>query len=98
MSNDLVYKIMEQACGRALHSWEYGAAAESLLELYSPELSVFGQDPFPNGKLPTVDWPEVKSLAYSKQFIKTDADILIDGYGKLQSRQLHHVKITDMYE
>ncbi|KAL6890873.1 hypothetical protein GGI43DRAFT_430465 [Trichoderma evansii] len=32
-----------------------GTAAEALLELHNPELSVFGSDPFPDGRVPQAD-------------------------------------------
>ncbi|KAF8996258.1 family 88 glycosyl hydrolase [Cyathus striatus] len=48
------------------HSWEYGAAAEALLELYDPHLSVFGPAPFP---VPIVEKESVMSLAYASKKI-----------------------------
>ncbi|KAJ7081180.1 family 88 glycosyl hydrolase [Mycena belliarum] len=44
------------------HSWEYGTAAEALLELYNPRLSVFGLAPFP---VPTLSKEKVPSLVYA---------------------------------
>ena len=49
------------------HSWEFGTATEALLELYNPELSVFGPNPFP---VPTLDPSTVNSLVYaSSKFV-----------------------------
>ncbi|KAF3920226.1 hypothetical protein AA313_de0206972 [Arthrobotrys entomopaga] len=33
---------------KSAQSWEWGTTAEALLELYNPQLSVFGSNPFPN--------------------------------------------------
>ncbi|KAF9482737.1 hypothetical protein BDN70DRAFT_403644 [Pholiota conissans] len=44
------------------HSWEFGTSAEALLELHNPELSVFGETPFPVLSLPQ---SQVKALAYA---------------------------------
>src|ERR1700722_2413476 len=62
------------------HSWEFGTASEALLELYNPELSVFGNAPFP---VPTVKSSSVKSLQYaaSKIVIGTGANSLSNGGG-----------------
>jgi hypothetical protein len=62
------------------HSWEYGAAAEAMLELYDPLLSVFGPTPFPvqaNNK------DQVKALAYaaSKITFGQNENALADGSG-----------------
>jgi hypothetical protein len=60
----------------ASHSWEWGTAAEALLELYTPELSVFGSNPFPNGKVPHADPSSTFALEYAKQFINLHGTIL----------------------
>ncbi|KAJ7638470.1 hypothetical protein FB45DRAFT_1054755 [Roridomyces roridus] len=62
-------------------SWEFGTAAEALLELYNPDLSVFSSHPFP---VPTI--PEnydIPSLTYaaSKIVIGTGANGLSTGDG-----------------
>ncbi len=59
----------------ASHSWEFGTASEALLELYTPELSVFGT-PFPIPKNPSSP-----ALDYAKRNISTDSDQLVDGDG-----------------
>ncbi|KAI5464403.1 Six-hairpin glycosidase-like protein [Mariannaea sp. PMI_226] len=58
------------------HSWEWGTAAEALLELYDNELSVFGPDPFPGGKVPAPG-PGVSALLYAKQFIDPNGQTLV---------------------
>ncbi|KAL1836834.1 hypothetical protein VTK73DRAFT_4913 [Phialemonium thermophilum] len=60
----------------ASHSWEWGTAAEALLELYNPELSVFGSNPFPDGKVPHAD-PAVVALAFAGQFIELGRQTLV---------------------
>lgn len=42
-----IKKVAQQAQSLPSHSWEFGTSAEALLELYNPELSVFGASPFP---------------------------------------------------
>ncbi|KAF8954902.1 hypothetical protein BDZ97DRAFT_1862403 [Flammula alnicola] len=44
------------------HSWEFGTSAEAQLELYNPELSVFGATPFP---VPSVPKSQVRALNYA---------------------------------
>jgi hypothetical protein len=62
------------------HSWEFGTAAEALLELYNPELSVFGNAPFP---VPTVNSSQIQSLSYaaSKIVLGSGVNSLSDGQG-----------------
>ncbi|CZT16334.1 uncharacterized protein RCC_02176 [Ramularia collo-cygni] len=64
------------------HSWEYGTAAEALLELYNPELSVFSRNAFPNASLPVVPLiADVPALEYVKPHIRLGSTTLIDGDG-----------------
>lgn len=72
-----VYKAAQVMADKASHSWEWGTAAEALLELYNEDLSVFGSDPFPNGKIPSVD-PGISALTYAKPFINRDSQVLVD--------------------
>ncbi|KAG6910742.1 hypothetical protein DXG01_008274 [Tephrocybe rancida] len=41
-----IKKVLATALNISKHSWEYGTAAEALLELYDPDISVFGAAPF----------------------------------------------------
>ncbi|KAJ7660534.1 hypothetical protein B0H17DRAFT_1095134 [Mycena rosella] len=68
------------ALARALptHSWEYGTAAEALLELESPLLSVFGPTPFP---VATVPADLVPSLSYAASNIAFGINGLSNGGG-----------------
>ena len=63
------------------HSWEYGILAEALLEYYNPSLSVFGSNPFPNGKIPVANVASVQALSYVKPNISTTGYTLSDGDG-----------------
>jgi hypothetical protein len=76
--------VSERAVELSTHSWEFGTASEALLELYNPEFSVFGANPFPGDKLPTPN-ADIASLAFAQQHICTDCPILVDGDGKLGS-------------
>ena len=48
------------------HSWEFGTASETLLELYDPQYAVFGARPFP---VPTISPSQSVSLAYAQEKI-----------------------------
>lgn len=71
-----VLTALGQALKLSTGTWEFGTAAEALLEYYNPEISVFGKDPFPGGRLPLVDPHHVKSLQYAMQHIRTNGDTL----------------------
>ncbi|PTB38295.1 hypothetical protein M441DRAFT_146339 [Trichoderma asperellum CBS 433.97] len=71
------YAAAQVMINKASHSWEWGTAAEALLELYNPELSVFGSSPFPNGKVPQPN-PNTTALAYAKQFINRNSQTLVN--------------------
>ncbi|UKZ69361.1 uncharacterized protein TrAtP1_010369 [Trichoderma atroviride] len=71
------YAASQVMVDKASHSWEWGTAAEALLELYNPELSVFGSNPFPDGKVPPAD-PSTTALAYAKQFINRNSQTLVN--------------------
>ena len=75
-----IKKVAEVAESLPSHSWEFGSASEALLEIYNPDISVFGHSPFPVRTL----LPEnVRSLAYaaSKIVIGTGPNSLVDGDG-----------------
>ncbi|KAH9224959.1 hypothetical protein DL95DRAFT_431046 [Leptodontidium sp. 2 PMI_412] len=71
-----VYEAAQVMMNKASHSWEWGTAAEALLELYNNELSVFSSNPFPNGKIPSVS-ANTLALSYAKQFISTELQVLV---------------------
>ncbi|ESK86686.1 hypothetical protein Moror_10933 [Moniliophthora roreri MCA 2997] len=64
------------------HSWEYGAAAQALLELYDPAISVFGEKPFP---IPVVRPDSVRALKYAQEkiVIGSGGNGLSDGAGSV---------------
>ncbi len=72
-----VYSAAQSMMRLASHSWEWGTAPEALLEPYNPELSVFGANPFPGGRVPQAD-PSIISLEYAKQFIHVSGQVLVD--------------------
>ena len=57
-----------QALAKSLpsHSWEYGTASQALLELFDPELSVYGSKPFP---VPTIAPKNSPALTYAQEKI-----------------------------
>ncbi|PVH68889.1 Six-hairpin glycosidase [Cadophora sp. DSE1049] len=71
-----VYSAAQVMMDKSSHSWEWGTAAEALLELYNNEISVFSSNPFPNGRIPSVS-PNTLALSYAKQFINTDLQVLV---------------------
>ncbi|KAJ3566982.1 hypothetical protein NP233_g6654 [Leucocoprinus birnbaumii] len=57
------------------HSWEFGTAAETLLELYDPEISVFGSSPF------TITPGYLKSHAGQIQSLEYAKSVIVLGSG-----------------
>jgi hypothetical protein len=57
------------------HSWEYGTAAQALLELHDPDVSVFSPDAFSCAGIPN---KQTASTNYAKKFIQTNSETLID--------------------
>jgi len=83
VSAELIGAVLQKAIQVATHSWEYGTVAEALLEWNSPKLSIWN-DPFPNGKIPTLNAENVSALSYVKPFIRTDNITLVDGDGQFR--------------
>lgn len=66
------------------HSWEFGTASEALLELYDPDISVFGSEPFSlTGRYLKARRGQIRSLEYAKSVIDlgTGVNGLADGDG-----------------
>lgn len=61
-----IEQVVNLAQSKPSHSWEFGTAAEALLELYNPELSVFGATPFPVQKS---SQDSVSALSYASKTI-----------------------------
>lgn len=64
----------------ATHDWEFGTAAEALLELMNPEESVFGSNPFPRGKIPSSIFKlgEALNYVYQSRHIRLDGTTLYE--------------------
>ncbi|KAJ7600959.1 hypothetical protein C8J56DRAFT_768822 [Mycena floridula] len=73
-----ISKVVDKAKSLASHSWEFGTAAEALLEFYNPELSVFGSTPFP---VPTKTPSSVIALSYAANKITFGKNGLSNGEG-----------------
>jgi hypothetical protein len=75
-----ILKVAQIAKDLPSHSWEYGTAAEALLEIYDPSYSVFGDKPFP---IPTLSAQDSQSLNYAstKFQIGEPPNLLINGDG-----------------
>ncbi|PWN26371.1 hypothetical protein BDZ90DRAFT_233501 [Jaminaea rosea] len=74
-------KVLSVAKKLTTHSWEYGILAEALLEYYNASLSVFGSNPFPNGKVPKPNVATVQALSYVKPNISISGNTLSNGDG-----------------
>ncbi|OAA74265.1 Six-hairpin glycosidase [Akanthomyces lecanii RCEF 1005] len=72
-----VRSAADVAVSHASHSWEWGTTAQALLELDNNDLSVFGDEPFPNGQIPHAD-PNIRALAYVKPHIRRDGQTLTE--------------------
>ncbi|KAG6356232.1 hypothetical protein INS49_015619 [Diaporthe citri] len=70
---ELIHNIAKQAEKLATHSWEYGTLAQSLLEVFSPDISVFSARSFPHSRAPVVDDTDTnRGLTFGKRHIKLD--------------------------
>ncbi|KAG6855935.1 hypothetical protein H0H87_009311 [Tephrocybe sp. NHM501043] len=77
-----VQKVLATALNISSHSWEYGTASEALLELYDPDLSVFGDFPFQSALLVSSrTLPRGLAYAAEKIVIGTGQNALSDGDG-----------------
>jgi hypothetical protein len=76
-------KIIDAGAAITKHSWEIGTYSQALLEFFNPEVTVFGTDPFPEGKLPPLKFDVPEGLRYAQPFIETESHhLLIDGGGE----------------
>jgi hypothetical protein len=80
-------QVADQAVKLSKHSWEYGTAVQMLLEVYEPDLSVYGMnesaDAFPSGHVPVVAPKDSPSLDYAKKHI------MLDGTASQQNALIH---------
>jgi hypothetical protein len=64
-----VSNLLAQAQALVSKSWEHGVFCETLLEVMSPELSIFaphGVDPFPGGEIPKLGKGDVEKCVALK--------------------------------
>jgi hypothetical protein len=86
-----VTKVAELASSLSKSNWEWGTAAEALLELHDPDIAVFSTTAFPEDKIPK---KETSATDYARSKISTDGNTLTAAGGKfhfnisLRSRQL----------
>ncbi|KAJ4287373.1 hypothetical protein N0V90_012772 [Kalmusia sp. IMI 367209] len=80
VSAELIGAVLQKAIQVATHSWEYGTVAEALLEWNDPDLSIW-HNPFPDGKVPTLNVEDVSALTYIEPHIRTNSTTLVDGDG-----------------
>ncbi|KAG6836794.1 hypothetical protein H0H93_003040 [Arthromyces matolae] len=75
--------IVSTALNISTHSWEFGTATQALLELYDPDLSIFGSSPFTASKrIPNASTlPQALSYAAEKIVFGTGPNALADGDG-----------------
>ncbi|KAF1951901.1 Six-hairpin glycosidase [Byssothecium circinans] len=78
VSAQVIGTVLQKAVEVATHSWEYGTVAEALFEWDTPKLSIWN-DPFPGGKVPTLNVANTSALKYVKPFIVTTGKTLVDG-------------------
>ncbi|GLB39010.1 putative glycosyl hydrolase family 88 [Lyophyllum shimeji] len=78
-----VQLVVDLAQNISSHSWEFGTATETLLELYNPELSIFGAFPFEAAKKLGDGQTLPRGLAYAQEkiVIGTGPNALSDGDG-----------------
>ncbi|PPJ52027.1 hypothetical protein CBER1_10394 [Cercospora berteroae] len=69
---------LSQAHEQATHSWEIGYAHEATMQIFNPERSVFGSDPFPGGELPTLGLRLDEASLYAQPKIRTHDKSLFD--------------------
>lgn len=70
------FKAAQVMVDKAGQSWEWGTAAQALLELYNPELAVYSNNAFLGGKIPNAD-PNTFSLKYARQFININSQVFV---------------------
>jgi hypothetical protein len=81
-----IEKVAALARSLPSHSWEYGTAAETLLELYDPEISVFGSSFLSQtSSYLKSHQGRIQSLEYAASVITigTDQNALADGGGAI---------------
>lgn len=77
------YTFRINAASTQAHDWskqsrEIGMAYEATLQIYNPERSVFGPDPFPGGKLPKLGMRMDEAAVYAQEKVKVLGNSLFD--------------------
>lgn len=72
------------------HSWEYGIAAEAMLELLDPLRTVFAAEPFPADKVPALRAQKPKGIELVQKLIRTNGESTLynDTWGVSDSASL----------
>ncbi|KAF7189298.1 hypothetical protein HII31_09451 [Pseudocercospora fuligena] len=73
-----VNAVLSQAHEHSKHSWEIGYAHEATQQIFNPERSVFGSDPFPDGKVPKLGLRLDEASVYAESKIKLQEKSLFD--------------------
>lgn len=68
------------ATSKAKSNWEWGTNAQTLLELYDPDVSVYSDNAFPGGKIPN---KKTTATTYAKGKIVTSGNTLTAKGGKI---------------
>lgn len=80
------YGFRINAASTQAHDWshkprEIGMAYEATLQIYNPERSIFGPDPFPGGKLPKLGMRMDEAAIYAREKVKVVGGSLFDQDG-----------------
>lgn len=71
------------ATSKAKSNWEWGKNAQALLELHDPDVSVYSDNAFPDGKIPS---KKTTATTYAKGKIVTSGNTLTAKGGEHNSR------------
>ena len=78
-------QVANTAAKLSKHSWEYGTTAQSLMEVFEADSTVFGRNNtnfvFPFGRIPVLDLDTSTSLQYARKYIQTKGVGLSHGDG-----------------
>lgn len=73
----IINAAIEQAHDHAVRPAEVAYAFEATLQVFNPERSVFGSDPFPNGKLPSLGMRLDEASLFAEPKLKPKAKLLM---------------------
>jgi hypothetical protein len=72
--------VSTQAHDWSKHSREIGMAYEATLQIYNPERSVFGREPFPGGRPPKLGMRKDEAAMYAQKKVKVLGNSLFDEF------------------